>query len=735
MVKKVKSNRDKRFAVMVMGMHRSGTSALSGVLARLGCEAPKDLMPAAPQNPKGFYESLSISALNDALLASGGSKWYAWQEFNKGWFRSPKMPDFLDRAEASLNRAFDNARLIALKDPRIGLLVPFWDEVLRNSGYTPLYLHTHRHPLEVAASLETWAAAGEDRLPGYDPRYGQLLWLRYVLEAEVATRGQTRHFTSYDRLMADWRREMDSAAGALDLAWPMLSDSVAAEIDSFLEGALNREGARLLQQGGAPRMLPWVARCYEILEAWAQQGEKAADYPVLDQILAEFNAAAPMFGPLVETGRQRKAELDEVRRETDELRRQAEASGAEARALLSTLSHARSKRAEAEAALQGAKEQLHALQDQANSAHQGSVDLEHSTREATDRIAVLESELAQRRAETDDLTKELERLRAEHAALQAALEAANQRNDALQQRAQEDQQRAQEEARELERLRAEQAAMQGALDAERQRSNAIEQRAHDETRALEQARAELNELLAAAEAGRHSAQALEQERQKSALLAAENENLARTARSEKLALERQLREELSTSLQQLRDREAAARAEAVAFETGLTALRESLKDLRAERQAQQEALAAATAEARDAGSRLAATTGQLELLKSELESTRSARATLESEREQFQRELRLERSREEEARKEALLDAVRSARMRADESARASEERARETIARAEAEAAAARRDQEMAQERLRAAEHRVNELLNSTSWRITGPLRRIVTALRPRKR
>lgn len=63
-----------RIALIVLGMHRSGTSALAGVLAQMGCDLPQDLMPSTAFNPRGHFESLQVYHLNDAILASGGPR-------------------------------------------------------------------------------------------------------------------------------------------------------------------------------------------------------------------------------------------------------------------------------------------------------------------------------------------------------------------------------------------------------------------------------------------------------------------------------------------------------------------------------------------------------------------------------------------------------------------------------------------------------------------------------------
>lgn len=204
--------RDKRYAVVVMGMHRSGTSALAGVLAKLGCDTPSDLMDARPMNPKGFFESDKISHMNEDLLNSAGSSWFSWKEFDKSWFESPKAEEFLELALEILSEVYGKSRMPLLKDPRMCLLVPFWERVLSRAGYVPKYLHTHRHPLEVAQSLH--------HLGGYECAYGQMLWLRYVLEAEAATRGRSRFFTSYTALLTDWPALARRSSDVLDLAWP-----------------------------------------------------------------------------------------------------------------------------------------------------------------------------------------------------------------------------------------------------------------------------------------------------------------------------------------------------------------------------------------------------------------------------------------------------------------------------------------------------------------------------------
>src|SRR5690606_28841543 len=115
-----KSNSNvRRTALLVLGMHRSGTSALSGVLAKLGAESPKSLMPPTADNPKGYWESTAITDFNNAVLASAGSRWDEWEAFNEEWLRTSVGKTMMSEVPALLEQEFGHAPLFLLKDPRI----------------------------------------------------------------------------------------------------------------------------------------------------------------------------------------------------------------------------------------------------------------------------------------------------------------------------------------------------------------------------------------------------------------------------------------------------------------------------------------------------------------------------------------------------------------------------------------------------------------------------------------
>jgi hypothetical protein len=234
----------RKVCLMVLAMHRSGATAFGRVLNLLGCDVPTSVVPApdaATDAPGGFAEgategamgdSDAIRQLNDRILASAGTRWDDWAEFHPGWLKSPRAAEFRDEALALLRQEFKASRLFVLNDPRMCRLVPFWLGVLEAAGVQPLILSPVRSPLAVAADLQ--------ERDGFSPGLGHLMWLRHVLDAEFASRGTRRFFTSYDQLTRGWARTTTAASASLGIAWPRLSDKAAVEIESFLSNDCRR---------------------------------------------------------------------------------------------------------------------------------------------------------------------------------------------------------------------------------------------------------------------------------------------------------------------------------------------------------------------------------------------------------------------------------------------------------------------------------------------------------------
>ncbi len=323
-----------RVCVLVLGMHRSGTSALARTLNLLGCDLPKTLVPEAPGNEAGHWEPAPVGKLNDALLESAGTNWRDFEPVNPDWFRSPRAAEYRAKAIATLREEFGDSFLYVLKDPRICRIAGWWAQTLEAAGAAPAILQIVRHPIEVAESLK--------KRDNFDVALGALLWLRNTLDAEAQTRGRRRAFISYDALLANWSEAIGRAQESLGVAWPKRQSFVTPSIDQFLSDKHRHH--RRANGGGADGAHAWAAEAFTILERWAASGESAGDYAALDALRARLDEAGHAFARLVALQwyhqgqaakfQQQAADLEKKLTEGEMRARQAAGESAEFRARL-----------------------------------------------------------------------------------------------------------------------------------------------------------------------------------------------------------------------------------------------------------------------------------------------------------------------------------------------------------------------------------------------------------------
>lgn len=296
---------EQRCAILVLGMHRSGTSALTRVLGLAGAALPRTPMGASDHNARGFFESVPVYHLHEELLSELGSSWDDLSPLPEGWAASAPAQRFADRMADVVREEYGSSPLFVLKDPRLCRLVPFWLAVLERLEVEPRFVIPVRNPLEVSASLA--------RAQGIDEQRGRLLWLQHFLCAERDTREHVRVVVTYDQLLEDWRRLLARVDDGLGLGLPPTSRRAAAEIDAFLSEALRHH--ELPSEGVEVRrdVAGWVKRTWR----WAERA--AAGRPLspktLDAVADAFFAAEEAFGPVVATSeQQRRSEAEEAAR-------------------------------------------------------------------------------------------------------------------------------------------------------------------------------------------------------------------------------------------------------------------------------------------------------------------------------------------------------------------------------------------------------------------------------------
>jgi hypothetical protein len=261
----------KRQALLVLGMHRSGTSAVAGLLVRLGAAAPKTLMGASESNARGHWESEAFCALNDRLLAAAGTTWSDPRRIDPAFF-GPAARRFGAEMRKLLAQEFGRAPLVCIKDPRICRLLPFWLPQLAACDVAPRIVFVLRHPLEVALSLKA--------RNGFAIEHSLRLWLRHNLDAERDTRALPRVFVAYEELLRDWRACARRIARKFALDWPHPMRAAAPDIASFLSSALRHHAAQDVHFESGSQS---VELAYAALRALAG-GQRRRGARVLDDI-------------------------------------------------------------------------------------------------------------------------------------------------------------------------------------------------------------------------------------------------------------------------------------------------------------------------------------------------------------------------------------------------------------------------------------------------------------------
>jgi len=283
--------------IIVLGMHRSGTSCLAGLLQASGVYlgAPSSFMAGAgPQNPKGFWERKEARLVCDYLLHSVGLDWDQIARFDPALLR-PEVLEQQRDAFAGFIEDLTAHEVSALKEPRLCFLLPLLADLMPNA----VILHIHRHPASVAASLAT---RNNFPLP-----YGLALWEAYNLAALRATQGRPAHRISYEGLVGRprettrWLRAILHDQHGIGLS--ELSDEALAEVvDPALcrsaippeEGDrwLNDHQAELLASLRSPSRTPHAPSanplCLETLRAFEPAHAAAA--------LPSQRAGIPRFG-------------------------------------------------------------------------------------------------------------------------------------------------------------------------------------------------------------------------------------------------------------------------------------------------------------------------------------------------------------------------------------------------------------------------------------------------------
>ena len=268
-------------ALIILGMHRSGTSLLTGLLSQVGVKMGKRLY--APQkgvNEKGFWEHEDIVDTHDELLLNLGSQWDDLLPLRDRWWEDQAIQPFVARLDKLVRRDFANAYIWALKDPRMCRLLPLWIPLLEARRAKPTFICMNRNPFEVVASLQ--------KRDGFSKEKALVLWLSHSLSAEFHSRGLPRIFVDFDQIVKNPAEVLSKIEREANLVFPVSIKEAKENINGFVSPGLrhHKADASLKHEDEAlPSMAHELHRIF--LEMTVENNGR---YELIDNVAADFAA-------------------------------------------------------------------------------------------------------------------------------------------------------------------------------------------------------------------------------------------------------------------------------------------------------------------------------------------------------------------------------------------------------------------------------------------------------------
>ncbi|MGP7735181.1 hypothetical protein [Oceanimonas smirnovii] len=248
--------------VVVLGMHRSGTSALTRSLQVLGVDLGDNLLPANAQvNAKGFWEDREILQFNVELMSVLGLDWDNLAIISPELCNSEQVRVYVPGAVALLKKKMQHTACFGLKDPRMSVLLPFWKQVFDLLGLDVFYIIAARHPLSIVQSL----AKRDNMLP----EQTLPLWQNYMLSCLWYTRGERCLVVEYENILKAPEQQLLRLSALTGLTFDAKSDAFKLYASDFISPELSHSHFAAEQFEAAGAVTAEHVKLYHLLVALA----------------------------------------------------------------------------------------------------------------------------------------------------------------------------------------------------------------------------------------------------------------------------------------------------------------------------------------------------------------------------------------------------------------------------------------------------------------------------------
>ena len=459
----------RRPIVLVLGMHRSGTSLCSHILSTLGVDIV-DEIGVNRGNDKGHWERWEIVEFHDRILRLFNRDYFGrFHDFALpvAWWAEPRVAQIRKEMVAFLERRMGSS-YFGFKDPRTVRLMPVWHQILNELKLAPKRVLCLRNPAQIGRSLNAH--------DGLDREIGEYRWLVHMIDFFRYTTNFDFCTIEYEEWFNNPSSNIEKLQKFLDLQWQQSEADLGLVLSGIIDPGARHDDAdhrkadqplvrtlyTLASRAGQDEARDQIAYIVSqfisfqqlrrpFLQAYEDVAKTAAKYPEIEQQAMALRAAVSERDAAVEAaeGRaggaearlaealaeieQQRAQIGELARERGEARslkeslveRETACSDLSRRVdeLLSALQAAQAEGAAREAALRCAEQEAQ-KRDAAAEAMQAEVvtlrdALTQAEREAQERAA---SEAALQ-SETAGLRNALAQAEQERAAVAEAMQA------------------------------------------------------------------------------------------------------------------------------------------------------------------------------------------------------------------------------------------------------------------------------------------------------------------------
>jgi hypothetical protein len=277
----------RRKAILVVGMSRSGTSLITHILHTLGATLPDDLIGPDRGNPFGHWEPRALVDINDRILSHVGLAWDDPRPLPAAWFRSGEAHEYALQIMGRIEQDYAGSRLLLIKDPRLCRLLPLYCEALDMLDIELTVVLAVRPVAQVVCSLV--------ERDGTCPALAGLAWLRSVADAEWHSRHCKRIWLGFAQVMADWRTSIHRVTQQFDLTWPVHPADAAERVASLLQP--RSHNTKRVESRTIFSATPFV-RTWDAIEAGIA-GDEAAAQAGFDAVRAWMQDADWLYAPIV----------------------------------------------------------------------------------------------------------------------------------------------------------------------------------------------------------------------------------------------------------------------------------------------------------------------------------------------------------------------------------------------------------------------------------------------------